>query len=398
MSLHHDLTQFDTDSSELKKSLIFSTIVNIFISIIHIILLGLVLSVIIYLAADADLNISPYVFIGICILVFVIFIMISLWLHYRMKLKFSQTFKVVIVLPLLRQLFKSTTYSQTCNCEKIIRVPGILNNTWRSVRINDYFDGFNEDYDRAFEFFDFQLFMADGGTKSAIYKGHLLVIEMPWRLEKVACKLFHQNLFNIGETDSSIYPAFKVPEFSNKFVLSCVETEMDGSLYQTQEQQNRSLNVQEPAKSDVLPIKTSSNPKSKSIATEENLIGEFESERKIVIDDKLETARSSEKSLSAIEVNEKQSPDLNHHYAEKPIVSVDHILTREFAEIILQAESRLNKNLYIHIQGDRMFVSIKSSGDILEAHTLDFMRTTDYLEKRVIQELLPIVDMISVGK
>lgn len=405
MKLYDDLTQFNPDSSNLKNSLIYTTIVNLLISFTHLILLCIVISAIVYLATDTDFNISPYLFIFICIAVFAIFVVISLWLHYQMKLKFSQCFKAVIILPVLRQLFKSTTYSQTCDCERIIRIPNIMNNKWRSARINDYFDGYNEDYERDFEFFDFQLFMADGGSKSAVYKGHLLVMEMPWRLDNVTCRIYHPNMFNFGNTGTTNFTAFEIQDFAQKFVVSCQETHEDFSNYMTQKQQNQ-INASSAPHAD---SDTSQNKKTKkaksatkktTIHTEENLIGEFESERKIVI--------SSEEYTESSEISDTPSlpslpslpklPTPQEKYVQKNIIYPKDILTRQFAESVLTAEKRLNKDLYIYVCGDRMFVNLKTNADILESHTMDFIHSKDTLEKRVIDELLPIVDMISIGK
>lgn len=400
MQIYNDLTKFDADQSDLKKSLFYTTLIHVGIRLLHISILVVVIGVLIYFLVVPELDMSPAVFAALSVGIFIIFIMLSLWLHYHLKLQFSQYFKAEITLPVLHQLFKSTIYSQTCDCEKIIRMPGFLHNNWRSVRINDYFDGYSEDYDRHFEFFDFQLFMADGGEKSAIYKGHLLVIEMPWRLEHVDCALFHENIFHGGKNSIRSFPAFEVPEFAQKFGATSDETRFDGATYQTQKQISFQTPPSEPeAKPQTKPAKR----KPKVQISEDNLIGEFESKQKIL------TAQATAPN------NDEVQPEPSFHampapqqddntqsfaslYAQKPQIQLANILSRSFAENILHAEERLGKDLYIYIQGDRMFVNVKSHADILEPHPFDFARTAEKLEKRIIQELLPIVDMISVSQ
>ena len=263
----------------------------------------------------------------------------SIWLYQVCKCKSGALYKSVAVLPVLSEKYQTSIYRNTGDYQDHLRHAIIEGNVWKKAVINDYFDGIN-DYGHRFECFDVRLKFNAIVVHGNMFKGHVVIIDMPYRLASDPIDILHKTLKTEGHRQIRNLSALKNAGFALRFEVSYTDAD-----------------VLERINKDTNGIKL-----------------------KVLM-------QESEKQTVKLSQEEDQ---------QKPVKPLDEIITESFAQKLIDIENDTNELVSIHIEKDKMYISMASFCDIFEPHVLDLLRSSESIERRIKHEMKAIDGMIEL--
>lgn len=260
-------------------------------------------------------------------------------LHRLCQKRSGALFKTAMVYPVLSEKYQTKKYHHTGDFNEHLRHAIIEGNLWQKAAVNDYFEGINE-AGYAFECFDVRLKFNVIVLHGNVFKGHIVIVDMPWRITGDPVDILHKTMKTEGHRQIRNLPAFKDAGFALRFEVSYTDEDIIERLNQ---------------QSEGVKLKLAMTQNDKQV------------------------------------VKLAEDVDIN-----KPIVALESIIHEKFAHQLIDIENETNELVSIHIQNDKMYLSMASFCDIFEPRVWDLWMSPEKVKDRVRKELKYVDAMIQL--
>lgn len=248
-------------------------------------------------------------------------------------------FKTAAVIPVLSEKYQTKKYHHSGDFSEHLRHAIIEGNLWQKASVNDYFEGINE-AGYVFECFDVRLKFNAIVLQGNVFKGHIVIIDMPWRITGDPVDILHKTMKTEGHRQIRNLPAFKDAGFALRFEVSYTDEDIIERLNQ---------------QSEGVKLKLAMTQNDKQV------------------------------------VKLAEDVDIN-----KPIVALESLIHEKFAHQLIDIENETNELVSIHIQNDKMYLSMASFHDIFEPRVWDLWMSPEKVKDRVRKELKYVDAMIQL--